>query len=104
MKFIADLKNFFCLLMYTHCDKQYVGVSITPLNLRVSFTEEENQDMKHLLMNIGMSAKMQQFQFKALKSYQVTVIKHVRVMISTDKITSFCIAYPYGLNERTNFY
>ena len=90
--------------MYTHCDKQYVGVSITPLNLIVSFTEEENQDMKYLLMNIGMSPKMQQFQFKALKSYQVMVIKHVRVMISTDKITSLCIAYPYGLNERTNFY
>ena len=58
MKFTTNFKTM-CNYKPAHFGIQYEGESITSLNLRMNIhTEEENQDMKFLLITIGMFAKM----------------------------------------------
>ena len=72
----CKLQNYTYLLTCTHCGIQYVVESITPLNLRKNiFPEEENQDVKFLLIIIRIFVKVQHFQSKLMKSYQEMVVK-----------------------------
>ena len=101
----CKLQNYIYLQICTHCGIQYVGESITPLNLRVN---------NH---RIGKSkceifAKMQHFRSKSLKScrgngygngIKNNAMLEYRFQREDYWMKTFCTVYYYGQNERTKF-
>lgn len=75
-----------------------------------TFTVEENQDVKFLLIIIGTFAKMQHFQSNLLKIYLEMIMKmQDNAMVDYRPphedywMKTLRTVYHYGLHDRTNF-
>ena len=85
----CKLQNYIYLLTYTHCGIQYVGESVTLLNLRLSIHRRRKSECEN--------------SFDHYRNVCENSMLEYRLQCEDCWIETLLTVYPYGLNERTKF-
>ena len=105
----CKIRNYIYLLTCKNCGIQYVGESITPVNLRMNFHRKGKSGCEHAINHYKNVCKCASFSIHILEKLEGDSFINGKRDFAVQKLClqkddywmkKLCNMYPYGLNER----